>query len=84
MPAINKLFTAVVAVVAAATIVPVTAHAAGGLLTVGMKLTFHKHDCSLGFFATDSVGDQLAITAGHCATGLHEKVHNTFSEQLAS
>lgn len=56
----------------------------GGLLTVGMKLAFYNHDCSLGFFATDSVGDQLAITAGHCATGLHEKVHNTFSEQLAS
>ena len=53
--------------------VPAAAHA-DGLLTGRVKLTFRHHDCSLGFFATDSVGDQLAITAGHCAQGLHEKV----------
>ncbi|MGH3559037.1 MAG: hypothetical protein ACRDTK_16360, partial [Mycobacterium sp.] len=65
-----------------ATIAPAVAHADGGTLTVGMKLTFDNHDCSLGFFATDSVGDQLAVTAGHCATGLHEKVYSTFGQQI--
>jgi hypothetical protein len=79
---IKKLLTALATVVALATIAPTAAHAASGLLTVGMKLTFNYHDCSLGFFATDSVGDQLAITAGHCATGLHEKVYSTFGQQI--
>jgi hypothetical protein len=79
---IKKLLTALVTAVAAATIAPTPAHAAPGLLTVGMKLTLNHHDCSLGFFATDSVGDQLAITAGHCAAGLHEKVYSTFGQQI--
>lgn len=79
---IMKLLTALAIAVAVATIAPAAAHAAGGTLTVGMKLTFSSHDCSLGFFATDSVGDQLAITAGHCAKGLHEKVYNTFGDQI--
>jgi hypothetical protein len=79
---IKKLPIALATAVAVATIAPTAAHAAGGTLTVGMKLTFNYHDCSLGFFATDSVGDQLAITAGHCAKGLHEKVYSTFGEQI--
>jgi hypothetical protein len=78
---IKKLLTMLVAAVAVATIAPAIAHA-GGLLTVGMKLTIGSHDCSLGFFATDSVGDQLAITAGHCAQGLHERVYNPFGDQI--
>jgi hypothetical protein len=82
MPMIKRLFTALVTAVAVATIAPTAAHAARGLLTVGMKLTFKYHDCSLGFFATDSVGDQLAVTAGHCAEGLGEKVYSTFGQQI--
>jgi V8-like Glu-specific endopeptidase len=45
-----------------------------------MKLVFKSGNCSLGFFATDSVGDQLAITAGHCA--LNEKVYNAWGQQI--
>jgi hypothetical protein len=82
MSMIKKLLTALVTAVAVATIAPTPAHAAAGLLTVGMKLTLNHRDCSLGFFATDSVRDQLAITAGHCAAGLHEKVYNTFGQQI--
>jgi hypothetical protein len=82
VPMIKKVLTALVTAVAVATIAPTAAHAAAGLLTVGMKLTLNHHDCSLGFFATDSVGDQLAITAGHCAGGLHEKVYSTFGQQI--
>ncbi len=77
----KKLLTTLLAAFALATVVPAAAHA-DGLLTVGMKLTFKHHDCSLGFFATDSVGDQLAITAGHCAEGLHEKVYNAWGQQI--
>ncbi len=79
---IKNLFTALLAAVAVPIIAPAAAHAAGGMLTVGMNLTIDNHDCSLGFFATDSAEDQLAITAGHCAHGLHEKVYNTFGDQI--
>jgi hypothetical protein len=79
---VKKLLAALITPVAVAAIAPPAAHAYGGLLAVGMKLTFDNHDCSLGFFATDSVGDQLAITAGHCAQGLHEKVYNAFGQQI--
>jgi hypothetical protein len=65
-----------------ATVAPAVAHAAAGILAVGMRLTFKHHDCSLGFFATDSVGDQLAVTAGHCAEGLHEQVYNSFGQRI--
>jgi hypothetical protein len=83
MPIIAKLFTALFTGFAMATITPAAAHAAaGGLLTVGMKLTFGNHDCSLGFFATDSARDQLAVTAGHCAQGLHEKVSNAYGQRI--
>jgi hypothetical protein len=82
MPMITKLLTALVAAVAVAFIAPTTAHAAGGTLAVGMKLTINNHACSLGFFATDSTGDQLAITAGHCANGVNEKVYNNFGDQI--
>lgn len=79
----GKLLTALLIGCAIATTTPATADAAaGGLLTVGMKLTFGNHDCSLGFFATDSVRDQLAVTAGHCAQGLHEKVFNGFGRRI--
>ncbi|MGH3969515.1 MAG: hypothetical protein ACRDTV_15715 [Mycobacterium sp.] len=81
MRSITKLLTAMVTAVATATISPPVAHA-DGLLTVGMTLTLANHDCSLGFFATDSVGDQLAVTAGHCATGLHDLVYNSFGDQI--
>lgn len=77
---ITKLLTALVTTVAMATSVPATAHAVGGPLTVGMRLTFDNRDCSLGFFATDSTGDQLAVTAGHCADGLHQRVYSTFGD----
>jgi hypothetical protein len=79
---ITKLFTALVTAVGLATLAPAPAHANGGLLTVGMKLVFKSGNCSLGFFATDSVGDQLAITAGHCAHGLNEKVYNAWGQQI--
>ncbi len=80
--ATQKLLTALVAAVVMTTIVPTAAHAAAGTLAVGMRLTFKYHDCSLGFFATDSVRDQLAVTAGHCAKGLHEKVYSNFGQQI--
>jgi hypothetical protein len=79
---ITKLFAALITAIALATLAPAPAHANGGILTVGMKLTFKHHDCSLGFFATDSVGDRLAITAGHCAEGLHERVYNPWGQQI--
>lgn len=78
---ITKLLFMLVAAVAMATVVSAAAHA-DGRLTVGMKLTIGQHACSLGFFATDSVGDQLAITAGHCAQGLREKVYNAWGQQI--
>jgi hypothetical protein len=78
---IKRFLTMLIAAAAVAIVTPAVAHARG-LLTVGMKLTLNSHDCSLGFFATDSVGDQLAITAGHCAQGLNERVYNTFGEQI--
>lgn len=75
---ITKLLTALVTAVATATITPAVAHA-WGLLSIGMMLIFDTgRTCSLGFFATDSVRDQLAITAGHCASGLHESVYSAF------
>jgi hypothetical protein len=79
---IAKLVTALIAAIALATPTSAPAHANGGRLTVGMKLRFTSHECSLGFFATDSVRDQLAITAGHCAEGLHEKVYNAWGQQI--
>lgn len=79
--AITKLLTALVIAVGVATTIPSPAHATG-LLTVGMRLTFGNRNCSLGFFATDTVGDQLAITAGHCANGLNQRVYNTFGDQI--
>lgn len=79
---ITKLITALVMVVAWTTFASTAAQASGGLLTVGMKLTLNNRDCSLGFFAKDSVGDQLAITAGHCAKGLHERVYNAFGQRI--
>jgi hypothetical protein len=79
---IAKLVTALIAAIALATLTPAPAQANRGRLTVGMKLRFNAHECSLGFFATDSVGDQLAITAGHCADGLHEKVYNAWGQQI--
>lgn len=79
---IKNLFTALLAAVAVPIIAPAAAHAAGGTLAVGMNLTIDNHACSLGFFATDSVEDQLAITAGHCADGVNEKVYNTFGDQI--
>jgi len=80
-PMITKLSGALITAIALATLAPAPAHA-NGVLTVGMKLTFKHHACSLGFFATDSVGDQLAITAGHCAEGLHERVYNPWGQQI--
>lgn len=81
IPMITKLLATLVTAIALATPAPAPAHA-NGLLTVGMKLRFASHDCSLGFFATDSVGDQLAVTAGHCAQGLHERVYNAWGQQI--
>jgi hypothetical protein len=78
---IKKSLTVLIAATAVAIMAPAVAHAQG-VLTAGMKLTINSRACSLGFFATDSVGDQLAITAGHCAHGLHERVYNKFGEQI--
>jgi len=81
MPPVVRLLAGLIAAAAVAVVAP-TAHAAG-LLTVGMRLNFNfRNDCSLGFFATDSVGDQLAVTAGHCAQGVHERVYSPFGEQI--
>jgi streptogrisin B len=78
----RKSFVAGVVATAAALFSAAPAHADKGTLTIGMKLNFPSGNCSLGFFATDSVGDQLAITAGHCAHGLHERVFDSFGEQI--
>ena len=42
--------------------------AAAGLLVVGMPIVIGEAGCSLGFFAVNSRGDRLAVTAGHCST----------------
>jgi hypothetical protein len=73
---------AATAAITTAAISPAVAHA-DGLLAVGMELNMgHAKTCSVGFFATDSVGDQLAITAGHCASGIHELVYNHWDQQI--
>jgi hypothetical protein len=82
MPVTKRLLTALVVAVAVDIIAPTAARAAGGTLAVGMNLTIDNHACSLGFFATDSVEDQLAVTAGHCANGVNEKVYDTFGDQI--
>src|SRR3984957_17254447 len=78
---VRKLLFAVVAVAAAIAFVPVAIAHADGMLAVGSKITIGgRHDCSIGFFATDSTRDQLAVTAGHCADGLHERVTNAWGQ----
>jgi hypothetical protein len=78
-----RLLLAVVAVAATVPLTRVATAHADGLLAVGSKITIGgRHDCSIGFFATDSTGDQLAVTAGHCADGLNEKVTNAWGQQI--
>jgi hypothetical protein len=79
----RKLLFAVVAVAVAIAFVPVATAHADGMLAVGSKITIGgRHDCSIGFFATDSARDQLAVTAGHCADGLKERVTNAWGQRI--
>jgi streptogrisin B len=79
----RKLLFGVVAVAAAIPFVPIATAHADGMLAVGSKITIGgRHDCSIGFFATDSTGDQLAVTAGHCADSLNETVTNAWGQQI--
>jgi hypothetical protein len=78
-----KLLVGGMAAVAAIAFVPITIAHADGMLAVGSKITIGgRHDCSIGFFATDSTGDQLAVTAGHCADNLNETVTNAWGQQI--
>ena len=80
---IKKLLIVGVAAVAGITFSPVAIAHADGMLAVGSKITIGgRHDCSIGFFATDSTGDQLAVTAGHCADSLNETVTNAWGQQI--
>jgi hypothetical protein len=79
----RKLLFGLVAVAAVIAFVPIAIAHADGMLAVGSKITIGgRHDCSIGFFATDSTGDQLAVTAGHCADGLNERVTNAWGQQI--
>lgn len=79
----RKLLFGVVAVAAAIPFAPIATAHADGMLAVGSKITIGgRHDCSIGFFATDSTGDQLAVTAGHCADSLNETVTNAWGQQI--
>ncbi|MBS9535920.1 hypothetical protein KIH27_20260 [Mycobacterium sp. M1] len=51
-------------------------------MTVGMRLQFEGHSCSLGFFGFDAHKDRLAVTSGHCAHRLNEPVYNDSHVQL--
>jgi hypothetical protein len=78
-----KLLVEAMAALAATTFVPIATAHADGMLAVGSKITIGgRHDCSIGFFATDSTGDQLAVTAGHCAESLNETVTNAWGQQI--
>lgn len=55
---------------------------ASGLLTVGMGIDIGDGTCSLGFFGSNSQGDRLAVTAGHCANAAGEDVYNTSGDHI--
>lgn len=62
--------------------VPPLAHARVGLVP-GTKLYFAGGgSCSLGFFATNNDHDRLAVTAGHCADGVDQKVSTADREVI--
>lgn len=56
---------------------PPVVHASVGL-TVGSELRMGSGgSCSLGFFASNTAGDRLAVTAGHCAEDAGEKIYSS-------
>lgn len=63
---------ALVAVLAGLTVPPVAL--AANQLAVGMAIRFSSGTCSLGFFGFNSRGDRLAVTSGHCVSGVDEVV----------
>jgi hypothetical protein len=52
------------------------ASAASVGLAPGMEIRTQTHTCTLGFFATNSAGKRLAVTAGHCANAPGERVYS--------
>jgi hypothetical protein len=45
-------------------------------LAPGTELNIGNGRCSLGFLATNNAGDRLAVTAGHCADNVDERVYS--------
>ncbi|MDT5095387.1 MAG: streptogrisin [Mycobacterium sp.] len=55
--------------------IPLAPHArAEGLLAVGMDIDIGTHACSLGFFAFNQAHNRLAVTEGHCADDINQRV----------
>ena len=75
MRGIRRTFTAMLAAMLWVSLGPMpTAGAAVGLVP-GTQLFFRGGgSCSLGFLATNADGDRLAVTAGHCAAGVEQRV----------
>lgn len=75
MRGIPRTFTAMLAAMLWVSLGPMpTAGAAVGLVP-GTQLFFRGGgSCSLGFLATNADGDRLAVTAGHCADGVDQRV----------
>ncbi|ANO03711.1 Uncharacterised protein [Mycobacteroides abscessus subsp. massiliense] len=49
-----------------------------------MEIEIGSNGCSLGFFAFDTRKDRLAVTAGHCASGVDQIVYNKFGNRVGS
>jgi hypothetical protein len=56
-------------------LVPPSARADVGLAP-GTELNIGDHQCSLGFLATNDDSDRLAVTAGHCADDVDQRVYS--------
>lgn len=68
-------FAAVLVAVLGAALSPPAVAYASPALSVGMKIVIGNHSCSLGFFGGNANGDRLAVTSGHCADGVDQRVY---------
>lgn len=74
-PAASRVVTAILVVMLLIGISsPAPAQARVGLMPGTMLHFVGGGSCSLGFLATNAVGDRLAVTAGHCPDSLEQKV----------
>ncbi|TXI55931.1 hypothetical protein [Mycolicibacter arupensis] len=55
---------------------PVASAATNVTISPGDAITIGKKACTVGFFGTNSDHRRLAVTAGHCATGIGQSVRD--------